>query len=174
MYTFIKDIYILYIYISLFFITVYVYLYQVLIKYIYTWICIYLYVISIYVYPYSKGLYMSLFRCRKSWVVMTRIFAYYPSSVSARSSDAQKRIVDSSPRVLSPGGGLPNGLDAEALTDLFLLMVSAIFGFFYSFNTSQFSIGRVVLILLCRTKESCGCKTQVRASQTNDYIRLKL
>ena len=49
----------------------------------------------------------------------TRIYDYSPSSVSSLYSIAQKRISDSTPRVLSPGGGFPKGLDGEALTEIF-------------------------------------------------------
>ena len=43
-------------------------------------------------------------------------------------------------------------LDAEAFTELFLLMVFSIVRAFYEFfNISKLPVGKVVVILICRT-----------------------
>ena len=60
---------------------------------------------------------------------MTNISDYYHSSVLSPSSITYKQISRSSPRVLSPGRGLPLGLAIEALT-VFRLKVLSIFDFF--------------------------------------------
>ena len=57
---------------------------------------------------------------------MTRISAYFPSSVLLLSSILLKWISGSIPRVLSPGGGLLLGLDVEDFT-IFIIMASSIF-----------------------------------------------
>ena len=78
---------------------------------------------------------------------MTRISAFYPSSVLSPSFISYTRIHGSNPRVLSPGGCLPLGLDFEAFTR-FRLMV---FDILYFSTQVDFQNGRVAVILLCHT-----------------------
>ena len=69
---------------------------------------------------------------------MIKISASSPSSFSSPSSIGYNHIAGSSPSVLSPSRGFPEGLAAEVFTEIFFLVVFAIIRTLYdSFNKSQ-------------------------------------
>ena len=89
---------------------------------------------------------------------MTRMYASSPSSVLSLSHISFNQIAGYRPRILSPSGGLPLGLAVEAF-NVFRLIFLAICSLFLT--QVDFQIGRVTVILSCRTSESLGRYAQV-------------
>ena len=97
-------------------------------------------------------LYEVFLRLRKAWVVDDKDFWFFLFF----SLIIVFYIIDEGhwlkPKSLSLGRYLPEGLAAEAFTEIFLLIVIAMVRKFYdSFNTSRLSIERVEVILIYLT-----------------------
>ena len=102
---------------------------------------VYIYILYAYIFILIQRVYIGIcLVCRQALTMNDKdVSASSPSLVLSPSSIKQKKIAGSSSRDLSLGRGLPEGLAVEAFASFFLLMESAIFGVFFTFQHKSIS-----------------------------------